>query len=218
MDPVGAPVLPTVGTASEKLATTPFLRPQLLLAAVRDEVSKLEPQGIKLWVKDDLSPAFKPQDDPFPDPRDGEDRYDVFQAPLPQLTATSRGSRPDAPNDNSLRKLAIYIKDGKVSAVRENFDVLDRLEDIARLYMIPLELNKATGKVTQQRIGQLLVQLVQASRPVPYRVHEEQLLISYPAKAPAIALPKPAVIADLSLLPGQGKVAAAGTPSEEAGG
>jgi hypothetical protein len=220
VDPAGAPVLPSVGTATEKLATSPFLRPLLMLAAVRAEVAKLQPPQIQRWQKDDISPTYKPQDDPFPDPKPNEDRYDVAQLDLPQITATSRDSRPEAPPDEALRKLAIYIdrSDGRVTAIRENFDILDRLEDMARLYQIPLILDKSSGKVTQQRIGQLLVQLVQASRPVPYRVHEEQLILSYPTSAPQVALPKPAVNADLSLFPGQGKAAAAGVEAEEAGG
>ena len=209
VDPDGAPVLPTVGTSAEQLATTPFLRPLLMLSAVRAEVDQTNFQFIKKYSKDDLSPLFKPEDDPFPKPQDGEVRYDVGQPPLPAVTATSQDSRPEPPEDVSLRKLAIYLRDGKVVAVRENFDILDRLEDLARLYQIPLQLDPSAGTVTQQRIGQLLVNLIQPEKPVPYRVHEEQLLLSYPPERPEIALPKPAVSADLSLLPGQG------TPTEE---
>lgn len=210
VDPAGAPVLPSVGAAAEKLATSPFLRPMLMLAAVRDEISRIQPTDIKRWQKDDLTPMFLPKDDPFPAPQDGVERYDVRQAPLPQITATSRGSKPSPPTDDALRKLAVYIKDGRVVAVRENFDILDRLEDMARLYQVPLQLNKSTGRVTQQRIGQLLVQLVQPPRAVPYRVHEEQLILSYPDSPPAVELPEPAVVADLSIIPGQGKAAASG--------
>jgi hypothetical protein len=206
VDKVGAPKNLNLGTASEQLATSPFLRPLLMLSAVREEVDKLEPQWIKKYSKDDLSPFFKPKDDPFPQPSPGIDRYDVSQAPLPTITATSRNSLPDPPRMESLRKLAIYMKDGKVVQIRENYDVLDRLEDLARLYQIPLTLNSSLGTETQQRIGQLLVELVQISQPVPYRVHEEQLLLSYPDSRPVISLPSPAVAADLSLFPGQGKV------------
>jgi len=204
LDKTGAPVLPTVGTSAEQLATTPFLRPLLMLDAVRAEVDGTDAGNIKKFSKDDLSPTFKPEDDPFPKPADGEIRYDVAQNPLPAITATSQDSRPDPPDDSSLRKLAIYIKDGRVISIRENFDILDKLEDIARLYMIPLELDKSAGTVTQQRIGQLLINLIQSEKPVPYRVHEEQLLINYPETRPVISLPKPFVAADLSLLPGQG--------------
>lgn len=203
-DSDGAPVLPNVGSSAELLATTPFLRPLLMLAAVRAEVDATDARFVQKYSEDDLSPLFKPEDDPFPKPGPGEDRYDVGQPPLPGITATSQNSRPDPPDDRALRKLAIYLKDGKVVAIRENYDILDRLEDIARLYMIPLQLDKSAGTVTQQRIGQLLINLVQPEKPVPYRVHEEQLLLSYPEDAPKIELPKPVVEADLSLLPGQG--------------
>lgn len=205
VDKTGAPALPSVGTSEDKLATTPFLRPMVMLEAVHEEVFRLQPADIKKWTKDDLSPMFKPKDDPFPKPGPGEERYDVRQAPLPTIQASSKGSRPDAPSDDALRKLAIYIKDGKVVAVRENYDILDRLEDIARLYHIPLQLNKAAGTLTEQRIGQLIIELVQAQKPVPFRVHEEELIISYPSTRPRIDLPSPAVSADLSLLPGQGR-------------
>ncbi len=204
------PQLPTVGSSAELIATTPFLRPLLMLAAVRAEVDQAGRQNVKKFDKDDLDPFFKAEDDPFPEPQAGETRYDVRQADLPVITATSQDSRPEPPDEESLRKLAIYVKDGRVVAIRENFDILDRLEDLAKLYMIPLELDPSAGTVTQQRIGQLLVNLIQAEVPVPYRVHEEQLLLSYPPERPEIALPKPAVSADLSLLPGQG------TPKEEA--
>lgn len=214
VDSDGAPVLPNVGSSAELLATTPFLRPLLMLAAVREEVDAVDAGAVKKYDVDDLDPTFKPKDDPFPKPGDGETRYDVAQSDLPQITATSQDSRPDPPDDSSLRKLAIYLKDGKVVAIRENYDILDRLEDIARLYQIPLVLDKSAGTVTQQRIGQLLINLVQPEKPVPYRVHEEQLLISYPAAAPKIELPKPAIEADLSLLPGQG--ASALMPEDDA--
>ena len=217
IDPRGAPILPTVGTSGDKIATTPFLRPLLMLAAVYDEVHAIDPDSIKKWSPDDLSPTFKLADDPFPKPEAGVSRYDVKEAPLPQITATSKGSRPDPPGDDALRKLAIYLKDGKVVAIRENFDILDRLQDMARLYQIPLQLNTATGTVNEQRIGQLMVELIQAGRPVPYRVHEEQLLVSYPPTAPTIDLPKPAVTADLAgVLPGQGHTSS--TPVVTAGG
>ena len=204
IDPKGAPTLPTVGTSAEKLATTPFLRPLLMLQAVRAEVDQTQYQFVKKYSKDDLSPLFKPEDDPFPLPEAGEIRYDVGQPPLPAVDATSQDSRPKAPEDVSLRKLAVYVRDGKVTAIRENYDILDKLEKIAQLYMIPLKLDKSAGTVTQQRIGQLLINLIQAEKPVPYRVHEEQLLLKYPDTRPEITLPKPAVEADLSLLPGEG--------------
>ncbi len=210
VDSDGAPTLPTVGTSAEQLATTPFLRPLLMLDAVRAEVDGTEFRNVKKYSKDDLSPTFKPEDDPFPKPAEGEIRYDVAQNPLPAVTATSQDSRPDPPDDSSLRKLAIYVKDGRVVSIRENFDILDKLEDIARLYIIPLQLDKSAGTVTQQRIGQLLINLIQPEKPVPYRIHEEQLLINYPDTRPKITLPKPSVPADLSLLPGQG------TPREKA--
>lgn len=211
LDRSGAPTLPTVGTSTEALATTPFLRPLLMLDAIRDEIAKAPAQVIKRYTKDDLSPTFKPKDDPFPKPGPGEERYDVRQGDLPQLTATSKGSKPDPPPDFSLRKLAVYVRDGKVVAVRENFDLLDRLQDLARLYQVQLQLKESAGTVTEQRIGQLIVQLAQAERPVPFRVHEEQMLLSYPADPPAVELPSPVVEADLSLLPGQGTAAAAAT-------
>ena len=68
--------------------------------------------------------------------------------------------------------------------------------------------------MTQQRIGQLLVNLIQPEKPVPYRVHEEQLLLKYPDSRPEITLPKPAVAADLSLLPGQGARGRTAEPKE----
>jgi hypothetical protein len=208
LDKTGAPVQPSLGTAAEKLATSPFLRPMLMLEAVRAEVDRLEPSDIKKWTKDDLSPTYKPKDDPFPKPTGGEVRYDVRQPELPAITATSKQSRPDPPSDDQLRKLAIYLKDGKVVSIRENFDVLDRLQDLARIYQIPLQLKEATGTISEQRIGQLIVELVQTQRAVPFRVHEEELRLSYPETAPDITLPSPVVNADLSLLPGQGKAAA----------
>ncbi len=214
LDPEGAPVLPSVGTAAEQLATTPFLRPLLMMQAVRAEVDQTQYQFVKKYNKDDLSPLFKPQDDPFPQPQDGEIRYDVGQAPLPVIDAKSRDNRPDPPGDTALRKLAVYVRDGKVVAIRENYDILDRLEKIAQLYQIPLVLDKSAGTVTQQRIGQLLINLIQPEKPVPYRVHEEQLLIKYPDSRPEITLPKPAVKADLSLLPGEGERGRSAEPKE----
>lgn len=223
VDPDGAPVLPNVGSAAEQLATTPFLRPLLMLQAVRAEVDGVDFMSVVKFRKESLTPVFKPEDDPFPEPQPGEVRYDIRQAPLPAITATSQNSRPDPPPEAALRKLAVYVKDGRVSAIRENFNILDRLEDIARLYMVPLKLDKSAGTVTQERIGQLLINLIQTEQPVPYRVHEEQLLLTYPDTRPVITLPKPAVEADLSLLPGQGRrdsgtTGASPAPANAAGG
>lgn len=204
VDPTGAPALPTTGNDTQALLTDPFTEPLIFLAAVRQTIDLSSPQDVKLFRPASLTPTYKPGDDPFPPPGPGVKRYDLVEPGLPVLGPTSLGSKPSPPTNADFRKLAIYVQNGKVIAVREDYDTLDRLQKLARNYQIPLKLSAAAGPVLEDRIGELITELVQPQASVPFRVHEETMLLSYPATPPPITLPSPAVTASLSFLPGQG--------------
>ncbi|MHB8341956.1 MAG: hypothetical protein ACYDB7_12415 [Mycobacteriales bacterium] len=204
VDPTGAPTLPSIGNDSQQLLTDPFTEPLVFLAAVRQTIDLSPPYFVKLFRPASLTPTYKPGDDPFPPPGPGVKRYDVVEPALPTLSASSLGSKPAPPTNADFRKLAIYVQGGKVVAVREDYDTLDRLQKLARNYQIPLKLSAAAGPILEDRIGELITELVQPTAPVPFRVHEETMLLSYPATPPPITLPNPAVTASLSFIPGQG--------------
>jgi len=67
-----------------------------------------------------LDPTYQPEEDPFPAPDEdsGVIRYDSVIADLPSAAAATAGQR-QLPSFANFRKMAVYVKDGKLIAVRE---------------------------------------------------------------------------------------------------
>lgn len=203
-DPTGAPAVPTLSEATTALRSDPFYEAQILLQQALADVTQASASEVVLYRADSTSPAYKPGDNPFPPPGPGVQEYDVVEPALPSAQLAGQNGLPPPPGNSSFRKLAIYVSHGRVVAIRLDYDVLDRLAQVAQLYHVPLHINRSDGVEFEEEVGQLLVDSLQGRTQDPFRVHEETMLFSYPASPPVITLPSPVVKASLSIIPGQG--------------
>lgn len=77
---------------------------------------------------------YRPDEDPFDPPADGEVRYDVLPTSLPTRADLERAVGADVPELSDLRKLSVYVRDGYVVAVREVVDVEPFEDALRRLF------------------------------------------------------------------------------------
>lgn len=205
VDPTGAPALATLAAQTQAERSDPFYEPMVILEQVQSYLLTAPNTEVTRFRPDSTTPAFKPGDDPFPAPPAGETRYDIAEPSLPGPSLGSLNGLPPPPTNSSFRKVAIYVRHGRVVAVRVDYDILDRLARLADAYHIPLHINRAAGVALEEGAGQLLVDSLQSHDQTPFRVHEDTMLITYPNQAPEITLPSPAVRTSLTgALPGQG--------------
>ena len=145
LDEAGAPsavvdLREEVGTrGNDTPARDPLFDARTAMAYVRRTAQR---NSFVKYDPDTLNPTYRADEDPFPKPQDGSgvERYDSVLADLPTpAQATSRGT-PTFPGEESFRKMAVYVKGGKVIAVREFIGVSKRqLEDFERYIEAVLE-------------------------------------------------------------------------------
>ena len=66
---------------------------------------------------------YRPDEDPFDLPERGEKRFDILPTSLPSRADIERSVSAEVPELSDLRKLAVYVRDGLVVAIREAIDV-----------------------------------------------------------------------------------------------
>lgn len=205
LDPTGAPAPATLAEPSSVVNGDPFYAPEVMLQGLAAEVTDLQANQVVRYEPGSLTPTYKPTDDPFPPPARGIVRYDIAEPSLPPPGPPTASGTPPAPDSAYFEKTAVYVSAGRVVEVAENWDVLDRLQQLVKMYRVPLRVNSQVGPSVEERIGQLIVETLQgATATIPFRVHSETMLISYAKSPPRISLPSQAVVANLSVLPGQG--------------
>lgn len=106
---------------------------------------------VEKYDPDDLSPAYNRSEDTFPKPSAGTGivRYDLRRPDLPPPSAGAVSGRSEAalPRTEHFRKMAIYIKDGKVFQVREAIEVRGKMiEDFSKYMRLFLREIKAPEK------------------------------------------------------------------------
>ena len=75
------------------------------------------------------SQDYRPKFDPFPRPAPDEIRYDVATPTLAPRDPTAAAGASDLPGARYFRKLSVYVKDGRITAIRERISVEDALND-----------------------------------------------------------------------------------------
>jgi len=137
VDPVGAPSLVGITNADRKLGIDP-INDSL---SVFDYVMACIDQALRVekFSKDSLDPAYRPTEDPFPKPDNGSGvtRYDLRRPKLPPVGAVSGSSRDNIPAPKHFRKMAIYVKNGRV------IQVLERIELTGKSLTEFIDYNKA---------------------------------------------------------------------------
>jgi hypothetical protein len=143
--------------AARYWVTDPEGAPSIGDAAVTDRVIGIDPIVDALSIVDYASDAisasltvqkfnaerldYRPAEDPFPRPAPGSNvtRWDLVPPPMPRADAVSTGQgNAGLARTPVFRKMAIYVRDGRVVQIREQlaakFELLDRFRD----YMIRL--------------------------------------------------------------------------------
>jgi PBP1b-binding outer membrane lipoprotein LpoB len=137
IDPVGAPSL--LASASEKhpLGADPIF--DSLTAFRYVELAIREAARVKKFNADDLD--YKPKEDPFPKPgkASGVDRYDLERSRLPRPQDVAGASANQViPSTRHFRKMAVYVKNGRVIQILEQVDVESRLRDLQKNYDVKI--------------------------------------------------------------------------------
>jgi hypothetical protein len=195
-DGFGAPSL--LSTAREKhvIGEDPIYDALTVLRYVDSAMG--QSVGVRRFNPDSLD--YKPKEDPFPAPDRGSDviRYDLPPPRLPRPSDLSAGgalrqSIPDAPN---FRKLAVYVKGGRVVRVLEEIDVRPRLRDLDRDYALRIPPGTATERAAAATEQLNLVRKAQGGEPIRPRSLDVSFIDV--GKRVRIEIPDAAVEGDLS--------------------
>jgi hypothetical protein len=140
VDEVGAPPAIRSTKAKVVLGNDPVRDALTVLTYVQRQVEEGGRGVVVRFNPDSLEPAYKAKEDPFPRPAKGSGivRYDLKLSKLPKK-ADAEGGNQVLPGLRSFRKMAIYVKDGRVVEVREDVDVQSRLDDLADIYDIDFD-------------------------------------------------------------------------------
>lgn len=128
IDPAGAPSLTDQTRAARNQGKDPVFDALGLFAYV--EQAMRESFEVHRWSPDDLNPAYRSSEDVFPRPADdsGVRRYDLRRPFLPAIGQV--GAASDAlPSAKHFRKMAIYVKDGRIVRVMERIEATGRAGD-----------------------------------------------------------------------------------------
>jgi hypothetical protein len=76
------------------------------------------------------SQDYRPKFDPFPKPVAGVERYDVVPPALkPRDVSTAVGQASQLPGVRYFRRMSLYVKDGRITEIREQISVYSALSD-----------------------------------------------------------------------------------------
>ena len=169
IDPVGAPTTIRSADDERKQGDDPVYDALTVLEYVRDAVDASP--FVKRFQKDALEPIYKTSEDPFPKPERGSStaRYDLKEQPLPSRAGTGQTGSQQVPSVESFRKMAIYVRGGRIVEVREVIDVAGRLKELIRNFNLPsnVTVDAALRGINAVRKGQ-------GSDPIRARVLDVQ--------------------------------------------
>lgn len=191
LDPAGAP---SVIRTDEDRTADPLLAAVEVLDYVR--VAVTEAFNVKQWREQDLDPAYRPHEDIFPQPKieQGEQRYDLQRPILPRPTG-ALNTQQNQPRTSHFRKMAIYVKGGRITRVMEHVDIEGHFEFVR----------------ARERNSTRMLELLEAIQTGagPERIVERKMEVSFSELGSddiAIDVPRGALVASL-------RSAFAGTPS-----
>ncbi|HUQ39456.1 MAG TPA: hypothetical protein VM030_04830 [Acidimicrobiales bacterium] len=126
LDPAGAPNQLQGGTADRRLGADPVVESLTVFDYVLQAID--EALGVEEWSADSINPTYRTSEDPFPKPAEGSGvtRFDLRRPKLPPAGAAVGGGTPTFPQTKHFRKMAIYVKKGRVIQVREAVEVTGR--------------------------------------------------------------------------------------------
>lgn len=201
VDPAGAPVLLVSANTERRLGDDPVVDS---LTVFRYIEQVLRQQRVVEF--DENSLEYRPQEDPFPKPKENSDlvRFDFFPPKLPKASDTAGSANQAVPGPQHFRKMVVYVEDGRIIRVIEQFDVVGKLDELRRNY--DLELDAESDPKRQAAIAVEAINAVRRGQGEdPIRVREMSLSLSDIGSKVEVDLPPSGgVTADLSFLRNRG--------------
>lgn len=201
VDNTGAPAVPTVGQESTEYKDDPFDPALLFLQDVYDDITNAPSPSVREYRSDDVTPVYKPTDDPFPAPAKGSGitRYDVYQSPLPVAQSSSPNALPGPPSLSNFVKIAIYVKHGMVVEIRLDTDPIDHLQTLVDNYR--LSLPKHLSLEGEEAFAQAAIQKLEGvTASNPYDVEQTTMIIQSLPASTTVSLPTGSITGKLSFL------------------
>ena len=133
VDEAAAPSVTVGRVRADAIGDDPVLDSITVMAYV--ETAIREAMTVEEFSEDDLTPTYSSTEDSFPKPEEGSGvtRYDLRRPKLPPPGASASAGESGRPETRHFRKMAIYVKDGRVISVREEIDVRGRyLEEVVK--------------------------------------------------------------------------------------
>ena len=160
VDASGAPAVTGSDDREERAAPDPVVEALGALAYVDRALG--EALEIERFDPDDLSPVYPQSEDVFPRPENGSgvDRYDLRRPFLPSPSQQISGGDSRGPTAQHFRKMAVYVKDGRVIQVREAIE--------------------ARGKQAEDLVGYLRTLMREARAPARFSQRLDELVRTTP--------------------------------------
>ena len=135
IDKSGAPPVGLNSTDEKIAGVDPVVDSLATLVYARQAIT--EARGVVKFNPESVD--YRPQEDPFPTPKDGSgiERYDLVAPQFPQAEAVSRTANADAafPNIEHFRKMSLYVKDKRIIQIRERIAAEGKVLEKFREYM-----------------------------------------------------------------------------------
>ena len=211
LDKAGAPAVFSANPAEERgLGEDPVLDSLDIFGHVERAID--EADYIAEFNEESIEPVYRRDEDPFDKPEKGSKviRYDFAAPKLPKASDRAGGNQV-TPDARHFRKMAVYVKDGRVLKVSEVIDVTARLDDLAEVYETKFPRDRKPEEVAAVAIDALnTIRTGQGQEPIRLRT------MSYNLKdlgdAVKVDMPADVVETSLALLQNRGR------PAEEAAG
>ena len=211
LDKAGAPAVFSANPAEERgLGEDPVLDALDIFAHVNRAID--EAAYIAEFNEESIEPVYRKDEDPFDKPKKGSKviRYDFAAPKLPKASDRAGGNQV-TPDARHFRKMAVYVKNGRVLQVSEVIDVAARLDDLAEVYETKFPKDRKPSEVAAVAIDALnTIRIGQGQDPIRLRT------MSYNLKdlgdAVKVDMPTEVVGTSLSILQNRGR------PADEAAG
>jgi hypothetical protein len=150
VDKQGAPVVAAAAAADAKLGQDPVVDALTALDYVQRAAN--DSAGVKLFDPEAVNPVYRADEDNFPKPQKGSGvlRYDLAKPVLPPVSQVGAGGEAAFPQTKHFRRMAVYVKDGRVIDVREEVNLKGRsLDDFIKYFRAALKESKASKSIVK---------------------------------------------------------------------
>lgn len=140
LDEAGAPPVVVNAVQRETQGVDPLLDARTLFGYVRQLAEAKDLTPMIKYSAEAISPTYRADEDPFPAPEKGSgvERYDLAQPKLPSAAEAVSGAQAVFPRALNFRKMAVYVKGGRIIRVSEEIGLTPRTLDDFRSYMLQL--------------------------------------------------------------------------------